>query len=72
VEETCRQVEQEFSTIRERLLSIAGKLADVLAHRNRDEVFTTLAAEIHSTLTELSAPAAIAARVVEQQQGGGQ
>jgi hypothetical protein len=66
VEETCRQLEHEFSTIRERLLCIAGKLADVLAHRNRDEVFATLSEEVHATLSELSEPAAIAARVVEQ------
>jgi hypothetical protein len=67
IDETRRQLETCFGIIRERLLTIPGKLADALAGRTRDEVFAILADEIDATLTELSAPADVAARVLEQQ-----
>ena len=56
IDETRRQLETCFGIIRERLLTIPGKLADALAGRTRDEVFAILADEIDATLTETSSP----------------
>jgi phage terminase Nu1 subunit (DNA packaging protein) len=45
-----------FSVIRERLLTIPGKLADALAMRNRDEIEAILRGEITEALDELHDP----------------
>jgi hypothetical protein len=67
IEECRRQLEACFGIIRERLLTLPGKVADQLAGRTRDEIFLILAREVDETLCELSAPSDVTASVIEQQ-----
>lgn len=48
-----------FAVIRERLLTVPGKLADTLAMRTRDEIEEILRAEMIETLDELHDPTAV-------------
>lgn len=47
-------VEAQYSTVRERLLSIPGKAAHSLVGKSRGEITTVLETEIHQALAELS------------------
>jgi len=62
VEEVCRQVEAEYAVVRERLLTIPGKVADAAAGRPREVVVDILAQEIGGALEDLSEPDRIAER----------
>jgi phage terminase Nu1 subunit (DNA packaging protein) len=65
VEEVVRQVQNDYAVVRQRLLSIAGKISDELAHRDREIVHSVIDREINAALEELSAPAELAARAGE-------
>jgi terminase small subunit / prophage DNA-packing protein len=62
VEEVHRQVENEHATIRERLVSIPGKMASPLAHQPREEIEARLRDEVSEILHEFHEPAEIARR----------
>jgi hypothetical protein len=72
VEEVCRQVEQCYAVVRERLLSIPGKIADACAMQPREEVRRQLDDEIRSALAELSEPAEVARRAAEMEGDDGE
>jgi hypothetical protein len=65
VEVMGRLVEQDFAVLRERLLTLPGKLAFILAMRPAAEIQAVLTEEIYEALDALSAPAEIAARAAE-------
>lgn len=58
VEDVGRQVELEYSTVRERLLTIPGKVAAALVGADRATIEAALRREIIEVLSELHDPAA--------------
>jgi phage terminase Nu1 subunit (DNA packaging protein) len=62
IEEIALQVETEYSIVRERLLTIPGKLSDGLAMRSREEIEAGLLEELSEALNELNDPTRIAQR----------
>jgi phage terminase Nu1 subunit (DNA packaging protein) len=62
IDEVCRQVESEYSIVRERLLTIPGKVSDGLANRSREEIEAALLEEIAEALNELNDPTRVAKR----------
>lgn len=62
VVEVRRQLETCFGIIRERLLSIPGKIADSLANRTREEIEPVLVDEVTEALNELYEPSEVARR----------
>lgn len=61
-EEVGRQVEGDYAVVRERLLTIPGKIADALTGCKREEIEIALLEEISEALNELNHPAGIAGR----------
>jgi hypothetical protein len=59
IEDVGAQVEQEYATVRERLLTIPGKIADRLVGKDRGEIEATLRQEITEALHELHDPAGL-------------
>jgi hypothetical protein len=57
IETVARQVEAEYSTVRERFLAMPGKLASILVGRDRGEIEDALRKEVGEILEELHAPA---------------
>ena len=53
IDEVGRQLEREYSMVRERLLAIPGKLAAMLVDQNRAEIQASLQTEINEALGEL-------------------
>jgi phage terminase Nu1 subunit (DNA packaging protein) len=62
VVEVRRQLETCFGVIRERLLSIPGKISNALANRSREEIEPILAGEVNEALDELYEPSEVARR----------
>ena len=62
VEEVGRQVENEHATIRERLVTIPGKMRSPLAHQPPEEIEARLRDEVSEILDEFHQPAEIARR----------
>lgn len=56
IEDVAKTVEREYSTVRERLLSIPGKLAAKLVGRDRAAIDMALSQEINEALDELHDP----------------
>jgi hypothetical protein len=73
IEETCRQLEDTFAVVRERALSVPGKLADKIAMQPREVCLDLLQVEIREMLNDLSdsAAAEIARRAAEEAKGDG-
>jgi phage terminase Nu1 subunit (DNA packaging protein) len=65
IEEVCFQLENRYALVKERLLSIPGKIADELAHRDRADIVGILRREVVEALDELSTPA----RIIEEAGG---
>jgi hypothetical protein len=65
VDEICFQLENRYALVKEKPLSIPGKLGDVLTRRERRDVIEILKREIHEALDELSTPA----RLIEEAGG---
>lgn len=57
IEQVARQVEREYSVVRERLLAIPGKLASKLTGLDRPAIEMALSKEINGALNELHDPA---------------
>ncbi|PNG27898.1 hypothetical protein CR492_03140 [Methylocella silvestris] len=57
IEVVGQEVEACFAVVRERLLSIPGKLADKLVGRERAYIENAILAEISEALEEISSPA---------------
>ena len=57
VDEVVAQVEREYGIVRERLLTIPGKVADALTQRDRETIESVLIEEISEVLDELHDPA---------------
>ncbi len=55
IEAVAVEVEAQYSIVRERLLSIPGKISAGLVSRSQGEIFAALEGEIHQALAELSA-----------------
>jgi hypothetical protein len=60
-DEVIRQVEQEYATVRERLLIIPGKLSALLVGLDRADIEAAIRAEVTEALNELHDPAGIVA-----------
>ena len=58
IEEVGRQVEDEYNIVRERLLTIPGKIAEALVGATRAEIEMAIRAEITEALEELHNPGA--------------
>ncbi|HWJ72580.1 MAG TPA: hypothetical protein VNX29_05365 [Kaistia sp.] len=73
IEDVAVQVEAQYSVVRERLLSIPGKLADRLVGMDRAAIDAALKREIKEALSELSgvADGAISIGTAGAQAGGG-
>jgi phage terminase Nu1 subunit (DNA packaging protein) len=65
VEEVAFAVENRYALVKEKLLSIPGKIADELTHRERHDVVEVLRRKVIEALDELSAPA----RIIEEAGG---
>jgi hypothetical protein len=64
VEDVGLEVEREYATVRERLLTIPGKIASSLIGATQSEIEGAIRAEITEALNELHDPAGVADRVV--------
>lgn len=67
VTDVIAMVQNDYATVRQRLLIIAGKISDALAGRDRDTIYAGIYGEVVAALEELSAPAELAARAAERE-----
>ena len=64
VEDVGLEVEREYATVRERLLTIPGKIASALVGADQPTIEVLIRAEITEALNELHDPVGVAERVI--------
>jgi nucleoid-associated protein YgaU len=67
VEAMGRRVEDEYGIVRERFLSIPGKVSDALVGQSRVQIESVLIAEISEALNELSAPSELVQQAINEE-----